>query len=472
MSDKKENVATTRNIGKKNTASKHSYVIDTCVLIHDPAALFKFSNNDIYLPLAVIDDLDELKTRKDPTGWASREVFRHLDKLNLEELVSKGIVINEDGGRLFIYNPQATLQRGELPAIVRVNSDNAIIQTCLMLQSQGGNKKVAIVSKDTGLRVRAQSMGCSAENYRSDLLEDEIYDGVIRIEITNDQDWSSLQKSLDEVDINQLSDELKTQISTLNPNEFAMFIYGNMAFPCWYRNKQLKTLKDMPSSKQEFMGIKPHNMEQKFAVAALESDDIPLVVLLGSAGTGKTILSLAVALQKVNDGAYDRIVVIKPNIPVGGVDIGALPGDKYEKLSAWLGPMKDNVQQLINCKRKSAGTTFEEMVDDGIIEVEALGYIQGRSIANSIVIVDELQNVSPRVARMVVERCGRGSKIILLGDPSQVENPFLDNRSNGLSHAAIGSKKSDMASVVKLSKVERSPLAAAASSIFGLSQSN
>lgn len=445
---------------------KHSYVVDTCVLIHDPAALFKFKNNDIYLPLAVIDDLDELKTRRDPTGWAAREVFRHLDKLNLEDLVSKGVVINEHNGRLFIYNPEAPVQRGEMPAIVRVNSDNAIIQTCLMLKAQS-HKKVAIVSKDTGLRVRAQSMGCTAENYRSDLLEDEIYDGVIHIEVDNPSDWGNLYSNGEVIQVEHLTKPLQEQVGKLNTNEFVMFKYGEQVCPCWFKESELRVFRDKHGQKPEFMGIKPHNIEQRFAMEALAADDIPLVILLGPAGTGKTILSLAVALQKVNDGTYDRIVVIKPNIPVGGVDIGALPGDKYEKLSAWLGPMKDNVQQLINSRRRSAGETFEQMVDEGIIEVEALGYIQGRSIANSVVIVDELQNVSPRVARMVVERCGRGSKIILLGDPSQVENPFLDNRSNGLAHAAIGSKKSDLTAVVKLTKVERSPLAAAASAIFG-----
>lgn len=455
----------------KSSPLKHSYVIDTCVLIHDPAALYKFKNNDIYLPLAVIDDLDELKTRRDPTGWAAREVFRNLDRFNLEELVSKGVVVNEDNGRLFIYNPEAPPQRGEMPVIVRVNSDNAIIQTCLMLKAQN-HKKVAIVSKDTGLRVRAQSMGCSAENYRSDLLEDEIYDGIVHIEVTEVEDWTSLYSNGEAVKTENLSESIQDQIKKLNPNEFVMFEYGEQVCPCWFKDDVLNIFKDKHGQKPEFMGIKPHNIEQRFAVEALAAEDIPLVVMLGPAGTGKTILSLAVALQKVNDGTYDRIVVIKPNVPVGGVDIGALPGDKYEKLSAWLGPMKDNVQQLINSRRRSAGETFEQMVDEGIIEVEALSYIQGRSIANSVVIVDELQNVSPRVARMVVERCGRGSKIILLGDPSQVENPFLDNRSNGLAHAALGSKTIGMAAVVKLTKVERSPLAAAASAIFGQSEAH
>ncbi|MBS1722297.1 MAG: PhoH family protein [Armatimonadetes bacterium] len=445
--------------------AKHAYVIDTCVLIHDPSALYKFQDNDMYLPLAVVDDLDELKQRRDPTGWAAREVFRHLDKLNLEDLVSKGVVMNSKGGKLFIYNMEAPATKGEVPVITRVNSDNAIIQTCLILKAKSPRKKVAIVTKDTGLRVRAQSMGCAAENYRSDLLEDEAYEGIRSVVIESGDDWSILYGDHDNIDITELSQAIQTELTDLSPNEFVVFQHGTACCPCWFKKGKLHVLRDKHGHKPDYMGVKPHNLEQRFAMMALSDDDVPLVVLSGQAGTGKTILSLAVALQKVQDGTYDRVVVIKPNVPVGGIDIGALPGDKYEKLSAWLGPIKDNVQQL-TADRRRASQSYQQMLDDGLIEVEALSYIQGRSITNSVIIVDELQNVSPRVARMVVERCGRNSKIVLLGDPSQVENPFLDIKSNGLAHATLGAKDSELAAVVQLSKVERSQLAAAASKIF------
>lgn len=451
--------------GGKQLLAKHIYVVDTCVLIHDPNALYKFKENDIYLPLAVIDDLDEIKTRRDPAGWAAREVFRNLDQYDLSAMVNKGVVVNSQGGRLFVYNLEAPTAKGEAPAIVRVNSDNAIIQTALVLKSKFPRRKVAVVTKDTGLRVRAQSMGCEAENYRSDLLEDAPYDGVRYVEL-DAPDWSLMYGGkVDSVDPAKLSKAAQARLADVAPNEFVVFKSGNACCPTWNRGGTLVMLRDK-GGKPEFMGIKPYNLEQRFAMEAVADPSIPLVILTGAAGTGKTLTSVAVALQRVIDGEYDRVVVIKPNVPVGGVDIGALPGDKYEKLSAWLGPIRDNVQQLLGDKKRGASLSFEQMVDDGMIEVEALSFIQGRSITNSVVIVDELQNVSPRVARMIVERCGKDSKVILLGDPSQVENAFLDHKSNGLSHAANGARSSELAAVVALKKVERSPLAAAASEIF------
>jgi PhoH-like ATPase len=212
--------------------------------------------------------------------------------------------------------------------------------------------------------------------------------------------------------------------------------------------------------------VQGKNLEQKCALEILSDLTIALVTLSGPAGTGKSFLALAAALQMINEGIYDKIVVMKPLIPVGGKDIGALPGDKFDKISAWLGPIKDNIDQILGSKSLSANNMFEEMVRDGIIEVEAMAFIQGRSIPRSIIILDEAENISPREARMVVERCGKDSKVILLGDLSQVENPYLDARSNGLSHAISGGKKSEIVATVTLSKVERSELAAVASEIF------
>jgi PhoH-like ATPase len=198
----------------------------------------------------------------------------------------------------------------------------------------------------------------------------------------------------------------------------------------------------------------------------LNDNTVPLVTLIGAAGTGKSFLAIASALQAINDRMYDRIVVMKPLIPVGGKDIGALPGDKFEKISAWLGPVKDNIDQILGSKSMTADNMFEEMVREGMIEVEAMAFIQGRSIANSIIILDEAQNITPREARMVVERCGKNSKVILLGDPSQVENSYLDARSNGLAHAVSGGKTLKECGTVTLTKVERSVLASVASTIF------
>lgn len=445
--------------------TKHIFVIDTCVLLHDPESIYKFHEHDIYIPLACIDDLDEIKTKRDTAGWGAREVFRNLDKFDITAM-TKGVVINEMGGKLFIYNNEAPLMRNEKPAITRVNSDNAIIDSAITLKAANPKRKVVIVSKDTGLRVRANSWGCLAENYKHDLLNDlNQYHGYRIVEIDNLEDWEYLSKRKD-LNVEKL--HCKKELANLNPNEFVCFRYGNMSVLCWYLNNEFKFLED--KKKESFMGITAKNLEQRFALEALANDEIPLVCLSGPAGSGKTLTAVAVGLEKVNMGQYDRIIVMKPMIAVGGQDIGFLPGTKLEKVSAWLGPIKDNIIQLTGCKGydtgKFGGNSFEEMVEDGIIEVEAMAFIQGRSIPNSFIILDEAENVSPKEARMVIERCGKNSKVVFLGDMSQIENPYLDKHSCGLAHAINGGKAHSVAASITMNKVERSALSAAASSIF------
>jgi PhoH-like ATPase len=445
--------------------TKNIFVIDTCVLLHDPECIYKFHEHDVYIPLACIDDLDEIKTKKDTAGWAAREVFRNLDKFDIQTM-TKGVVINEQGGKLLIYNNEGPLMRNDKPAITRVNSDNAIIDSAITLKAANAKRKVIIVSKDTGLRVRAISWGCIAENYKNDLLNDKnFYQGYRIIEIDNLDDWNYLSKRK-ELDVDKLN--CKNKLQDINPNEFLWFKYGTMSVLCWYVNNEFRFLED--KKKESYMGITAKNLEQRFALEALANDDIPLVCLTGPAGVGKTLTAIAVALEKVNMGQYDRIIVMKPMVAVGGREIGFLPGSKLEKVSAWLGPIKDNIIQLTGFKghesSKFGGNSFDEMVEDGIIEVEAMAFIQGRSIPNSFIILDEAENVSPKEARMVIERCGKNSKVVFLGDLSQIENPYLDKHSCGLAHAINGGRTLDVAASVSMNKVERSVLSAAASTIF------
>jgi PhoH-like ATPase len=339
-----------------------------------------------------------------------------------------------------------------------------LINASLNLQKQFPKRKIVIVTKDLGLRLRSSAWQCDSQNYKSDLLEDEIYKGVQYIDITSDDEWNLLSGNL-EIETKQLSIQLK-----LNPNEFVIFSYKEKQIACRYLNGKLKILKNGEncngnSKKPLYMGISPKNLEQRCALDILSDDSISLVSLAGSAGVGKTILALAVALQKINEGVYDKMVIMKPIIPVGGRDLGALPGDKWEKLSSWLGPYKDNIAQLMSTGDNGT-PDIEDFIKDGLIEVEAMTYIQGRSIPNSIIIVDEAENITNREARMVVERCAQGSKVILLGDLSQVENPFLDSRSCGLAHSMNGGKNMVSCASITLSKVERSSLAAIASEIF------
>lgn len=447
------------------TLAKHLYIIDTCVLLHDPVAIYKFGENDIYIPLAVIDDLDDIKTRRESVGWSAREFFRQLENFTLQDLL-KGVKINDQNGRLFVYNTESPLQKNERPNIVKVHSDNAIIESCLALKAANPRKKVAIITKDTGLRIRAITWGCTAENYKSDQLEDRDFNGIRFVEIDNQEDWDLLWKSA-EVLPEQMSDNLSEKISDINPNEFAIFEFGDVKCPAYFKNGKFKIMKDKSNgSARGYSGIQGKNLEQKCALEVLSDTEVPLVTLAGKAGTGKSFLALAAALQMINDDLFDKIVVMKPLIPVGGKDIGALPGDKFDKISAWLGPIKDNIDQILGPRSLSSDNKFEEMVREGIIEVEALTFIQGRSIPRSIIIVDEAENITAREARMVIERCGKDSKVILLGDLSQVENPYLDAKSNGLAHAISGGKKNSLVGSVTLTKVERSELASVASEIF------
>ena len=446
--------------------AKHIYIIDTCVLLHDPLALYKFGENDIYIPLAVIDDLDDIKTRKENVGWSAREVFRQLENFTLQDLL-RGVKINEENGRLFVFNTESPLQKNERPNIVKVHSDNAIIECCLTLKSSNPRKKVAIITKDTGLRIRGITWGCQAENYKADQLDDKEYTGVRFVQCDNQTDWTNLWANT-EIEITSLTADLQAKLKDINPNEFAIFEYGDSKCPTFHKNGVLKVLKDKSNSEKSkgYSGINGKNLEQKCALEILTDLSLPLVTLSGKAGTGKSFLALAAALEMINQDLFDKIVVMKPLIPVGGKDIGALPGDKFEKIAAWLGPVKDNIEQILGSKSLSAGSKFEEMVREGIIEVEAMAFIQGRSIPRSIIILDEAENITAREARMVIERCGKDSKVILLGDLSQVENPYLDAKSNGLAHAISGGKKNNLVASVTLTKVERSELAAVASDIF------
>lgn len=445
--------------------TKNIFVLDTCVLLHEPECIYKFEEHDVYIPLACIDDLDELKIKKENVGWCAREVFRILDQYDLVQM-TKGLVINDLGGKIFIYNTEAPLQKNERPTITRVNSDNAIIDAALALKNTFPKRRVVIVSKDTGLRVRANSWGCIAENYKNDLIEENnFYQGFRTVLVDTLNDWNYLNKRAD-CTISKL--DCKSQLEELNPNEFICFKYGEQSVLAWNHNHSIEFFDDK-KKKESFKGITAKNMEQRFALAALADDSIPLVCLTGPAGVGKSLLSLAVALEKIDMGQYDRVIIMKPLIPVGGKEIGFLPGDKIEKISAWLGPFKDNAIQLTNdsgYNDKRSADNFEEMIEQGIIEVEAMTFIQGRSIPNAFIILDECENVSKKEARMVVERCGKNSKVVLLGDLSQIENPFLDKQSNGLTHAVNGGKTHSVAASVTMSKVERSELAALASIIF------
>jgi PhoH-like ATPase len=404
---------------------KHLYILDSSTLIHDPQSLFAFKEHDIYLCLSVIDDLDKLKTSPNSVGYTAREVLRILDRINPTCKID-GIPLTPEGGQLFIYNHDA-----KTFSITSLHSDDGIILAAINLTKKFPEQDVIIVSKDTGLRIRAAAWNCKVENYQSDLVDTD-YTGILYEDVYN--------------------------IDDLAINQFIINSIGKI------RQKTENGMIDIEKQKLSWVGISSKNSEQHCALSALTNMNIELVCLAGLAGSGKTLISIAAGLDQIFDGKYHKILFIKPIVPVSGRDLGALPGDKNEKLSSWYGPLRDSIDQLNIKSEKSC--TFDDLVDEDIVELECLEYIQGRSIANALIIVDEAANISQREARLIVERCSKGSKVILLGDMSQIENPYLDKRSCGLAHAINGSKGKPNCAAITFKTVVRSALSAMASEIF------
>jgi PhoH-like ATPase len=470
--------------------TRHIYILDTCVLLHDPKSIENFAEHDVYIPLAVIDDLDAQKSDIGSRGYNARAALRAIGEFDILALKDyQGVPIGDKGGKLYLHNSDRHAL-GEKPQVMKRNSDDDLILSAQELQKDLPKRKVCIVSKDLGLRLRAMGHGCLAENYESDQLDDA-FTGIRRVTVEFHKDWEALSTvkadgdGYKRVALTSLTKTMQAQLADMSPNEFVVFLRGegqenaaiykvpSIDLGAGIPEPYLKILRE--NNAYKYSGIKPLNLEQKMAMEALSDYDIPFVAVCGKAGTGKTMATLAVGLEKVYGGTYDKIIVIKPLIPVGGKDIGFLPGSKNDKISAWLGPMRDNLEMLITKRSDAKGRNMDqeasdaldEMIQDGIIEVEAMTFIQGRSIMNTLIIIDESQNLTAREARMAVERCGKNSKIVFLGDLSQIENPYLDKRSSGLAHAVIGGKFSGLCASLEMVKVERSPLAAAADQIFG-----
>jgi PhoH-like ATPase len=447
--------------------ARNIYVLDTCVLVHDPNAIFKFAEHDVYIPLTVIDELDKFKDEVGRRGWSAREFFRIYDALDTDAMhdPKKGAKLGDKGGKLFVFNTELRLQRQtEAGSLSSKLADNVIIRSTQQIKEDNERRKVVLVTKDRGLLIRARGWEINAENYRNDLVQETAYTGMREVQIDSNADWDVLWNSGDEVNVSKLSEAVREKLTTVNPHEAVIFAWGESKFPALH--KGAGRFVPLGSVKMEFMGIKPKNLEQRVAMALLADTSIPFVTLSGAAGTGKTMSALAVSLHQVANEEFDRILFMKPVVPVGGKDIGFLPGSKLEKLMAWLGPLSDNIDQIVGRTSLDGSRPVEKLIADNKVEAEAMTYIQGRSIARTIIIVDEAENIKPREARMVVERCGPGSRVIFLGDLSQIEDPYLDRRSNGLAHAIEGGKAHPLSASVTLSDVVRSPLAAAASEIF------
>lgn len=436
-----------------------TYVLDTNVLLHDPQTIHKFQDNTVIVPLTVFEEIDRFKKEQSETGRNARHISREIDGFRKQGKLVDGIPLANGGTfKVAIYREEF-LQK--LPPELQVDQgDNRILAVAKDLHESLPAGSVIFVTKDINLRIKADTVGMIAQDYQNDKISvDDLYTGSTQLPVGREAVDKFYAVGALELADDFVSNQGITLIDETNPSHSAIGRYNALT-------RQLLPLIKVP--KNGVWGIHPRNREQQFAFDLLLNDDIQLVSLVGKAGTGKTLLAIAAGLLKTADeSVYSRLLVSRPVFPMGR-DIGFLPGDIEEKLAPWMQPIFDNVELLLSSfdeggKRKRG---YRELIDLGLMEIEPLTYIRGRSIPRQYMIVDEAQNLTPHEIKTIITRAGEGTKIVLTGDPHQIDNPYVDSASNGLTYAVERLKGQEIAGHMTLSKGERSSLAELAANLL------
>jgi PhoH-like ATPase len=434
---------------------KKTYVLDTNVLLQDPRAIFSFDEHEVVIPAIVLEEVDSKKRNMDELGHNARETSRIIDRFREAGELYKGVSL-PNGGKFRIELNHRSFSKLEEIFLERTN-DNRILAVALNLHlevtEQKNQKEVILVSKDILMRVKADALGIKAEDFLNEraVQEDSIYCGF--------QEWEVDEQRLNDFYQNGKASIPDDVMNKVYPNEF--IIMRNQV------NQSQSALGMVRADKKELVkclfqtenawGVSPRNVQQIMAFELLFRQDIQLVTMIGKAGTGKTLLALATGLMQVEDlGLYKKLLVARPVVPMGN-DIGYLPGEKEDKLKPWMQPIYDNLEYLFNVKKSE---DLDKILSGlGSIQVEALTYIRGRSIPEQLILIDEAQNLTKHEVKTILTRVGEGSKVILLGDPQQIDHPYLDEYNNGLIHVVEKFKNYSLSGHVKLLKGERSSLA-------------
>ncbi len=483
-----------------------TFILDTNVLIHDPEALFTFEGSKVVIPLTVVEELDGFKRTNDNRGRSARAVSRYLDELRQHGKLTEGVPL-EHGGLLTVD----VQTRAPLPHSFESHSkDNRMLETALGLAQQGEN--VIFITKDINLRIKAEAIGIIAEDYEKEKVHPEqLYLG-----------WRDLTLPSDSIDKFFKSKKLEPPVdhwprdpahveagsSSINalarwrPNEMAILHSRESGSQSALARFDQKTQMLIPLkyANAKPWGLKPLNTEQRFGLELLMNPEVELVSLVGVPGSGKTLLALAAGLEQIfEDKRYRRMLVARPVIPVGR-DIGYLPGSKEEKLSSWMGAIYDNLEFLLDdldvpassrrdaaeedlgskvvrsrrtanpyaaeTESFSGSQNVQALFDSGRIVVEAVAFLRGRSLPNQFIVIDDAQNLTPHEMKTVISRVGQGSKIVVTGDPYQIDNPYLDAASTGLANLVEKFKGQPVYGHMMFSKIERSTLAALASELL------
>ncbi len=444
-------------IGPRPSLMKKNYVLDTNVLLHDPQCIFKFEDNDVIVPIYVIEEIDTFKRDAAERGRNARAVVRHLDSLReANGCLSDGVPIGQ-GGTLRVFVPQ---KKPVLEIALNPSSgDHAILQTAITFRDADRSKPTIFVTMDVSLRIRADALGLETQAYENQTVDPGALESDVAELIVSPTELETFFRA-GALDVGSERGLLANQ-SVMLRAEGASDRTGLGRY-----DGKLSRVRQLITPREGVAGIRPRNREQAFALDLLLDDNVKLVTLLGATGTGKTLLALAAGLSRVvEEGAYSKLLISRPIMPMGR-DLGFLPGDVEEKLAPWMQPLYDNLEFLLVAggNRRRGFRGFEELLDSGQIQVEPLTYIRGRSLPQQFVIVDEAQNLTPHEVKTVVTRAGEGTKIVLTGDPYQIDNPYVDATSNGLSVAADRLRGEHLAGHVVLSKGERSELSNLAAS--------
>lgn len=442
---------------------KKIYVLDTNVLLQDPRSIFSFEDNEVVIPAVVLEEVDSKKRNMDEIGRNARQISKIIDRLRTQGKIHQGIPLENGGNFRIELNHRSFIKLQEV--FDEKTNDNRILAVALNLnleeQKKEDGRPVILVSKDVLVRVKADAVGLIAEDFLSDRVveyDDTIYSGFQTLYVSQDLLNEFYEKSV--LDISKLPGY------NYFPNEFVIMkdILGSSQSAIGIVDDKIKHVKKCLHDKDHVWGIKARNVQQTMGFEMLLRPDIPLVTLTGKAGTGKTLLALAAGLYQTEDlGIYKKLLVARPIVPVGK-DIGYLPGEKEEKLRPWMQPIYDNLEYLFNTKKP--GELDAILAGMGSIQVEALTYIRGRSIPEQFIIIDEAQNLSKHEIKTILTRVGEKSKIVLMGDPEQIDHPYLDEFNNGLTYVVEKFKQEKISGHVRFVKGERSSLAQLAADLL------
>lgn len=436
---------------------KKYFVLDTNVLLHDPGAVRAFEEHHVIIPIYVIEEIDRFKRDLSELGRSARAISRALDELRQDGNLCEGVSL-ESGGRLTV-----AITSREIPSQLAQYAnaiDTRILAVALEVQDKHPDAETVLVTKDINLRIRADALGLKAEDYDHDrVLINELYTGMVEMDVTG-EDIDSFYRDgkISLTDPYYFPNEFVHLKDQMNPSHSAL---GKV-------DLETQSVHPIKRLKDGVWGVRPRNKEQSFAMDLLMDDSVKLITLVGKAGTGKTLLAIAAGLHKATEeGVYQRVLVSRPIFPLGK-DLGYLPGTVEEKLSPWMQPIFDNVEFLMGLSNdeKRGGRSYRELVDLGILQIEPLTYIRGRSIPAQYMIVDEAQNLTPHEVKTIVSRAGEGTKIVLTGDPYQIDNPYMDATNNGLVHVVNRFRPERIAGHVTLFKGERSDLAELAANLL------